>query len=112
MKEKNLENKELSEIVAEQKKSKIIKLLIEQDLMVDEFNTLVKKIHKSNKELDEELKNQDPYLKNLEKIVHVTKFKVENTNYRLDKYLQKTSYCCLFSFIAVEILIILIILIA
>ena len=80
--------------------------------MIDEFSLLVKKIHNSNREIEEELKNQNPYLKNLEKKVDNTKYKVTNTTSKLDIYLQKNSNFCLFSFIAVEILIILLILLS
>ena len=70
-------------------------------------SSLVKKIHNANRQIEEELKNQNPLIKNLDKKVDNTKIKVENTTSKLDTYLQKNSNCCLFSFIAVEILAIL-----
>ena len=80
--------------------------------MVDEFTSLIKKIHNSNKEIQIELQNQKPLIGRLDYKIDNTKSKVESTSSKLDEYLQKSSNCCLYSFIAIEILIIFLILVA
>ncbi len=76
--------------------------------MIDEFNLLARRINKANREIEGELVVQAPIIDSLEQKVDKTKVRVEKTNGKLDIYLQKNSNCCLFSLIAVEILIILI----
>ncbi len=74
--------------------------------MVNEFSSLVKKIREANEQIEDELKNQRPMITNLDYRVDRTKERVEETTSKLDVYLQKSSNCCLFSFIAIEVLII------
>ncbi len=80
--------------------------------MIDEFSGLLKKIKDTNKEIHIELWNQTPMIESLDTKVEQTQIKIESTTNKLDIYLQKSSNCCLFSFIALEIIVIVMLLIA
>jgi hypothetical protein len=80
--------------------------------MIDEFSGLLKKIKNTNKEIHIELGNQAPIIDSLDTRAEQTKIKIQSTTNKLDLYLQKSSNCCLFSFIFLEILVIVMLLIA
>lgn len=80
--------------------------------MVEDFSLLIKKIHKANKEVEDELKNQTTVIKGLDKNVDKTQSKLNKTNGKLDRYLTKTSNGCLCGFIAAEIIIVVLLLIS
>ena len=78
--------------------------------MINEFSGLIKKIHSANKEIENELINQNPMINKIDNRVDNTKNRIQNTTSKLDKYLQKSSNCCMFSFIAVEIMVVILLL--
>jgi ferritin-like metal-binding protein YciE len=78
--------------------------------MIDEFSGLIKKIHSANKEIENELVSQNPMINKIDNRVDKTKNQIKNTTSRLDMYLQKSSNCCMFSFIAVEIMVVILLL--
>jgi len=69
---------------------------------------LLKKLIILIDKLKKKLKNQLPIINNFDKKTDNVNLNIKNTTSKLDVYLQKNSNCCLFSFIAVEILVILI----
>lgn len=94
-----------------------ISLLLEnqrknQDGMIQEFSGLVKKIHKANKEIEDEIKSQNPLISNLDTKVDKMNIKVVNTSTKLDNYLEKSSNWCLCGVISIEVLIVILILIS
>ncbi len=80
--------------------------------MIDEFSLLIKRIHQANKEIEDELKDQNKVIGTLDKKVDKTENKIQNTTSKLDNYLQKSSNTCLCVFIGIEILVVILLIVS
>lgn len=87
-------------------------LLLEEDKLIDQYCGMAKKINLVNKDLDDEIKVQNMMIGNLDKNTLKSSGQVKKTMSKLDEFITKSSKCCLFSFIAIEIFIIVLILMA
>jgi t-SNARE complex subunit (syntaxin) len=74
--------------------------------MMDEFSGLIKKIKNANKEIENELHNQTPLVDELDYDVEHVHGRINNTSSKLDEYLKKSSKCCLYVTILIEVFII------
>jgi hypothetical protein len=96
---------EVSLLINKRKKCKKVYNTANEDVL-EEFAGLIQKIKIANKEIENELHNQNPVIDELEYDVQNVEGRITRTEGRLDIYLKKNSNCCLYTVILLEIFII------
>ena len=80
--------------------------------MLDEVYGLLKESRNMNKEIGNEIKNQKPLLNNLDNQIDTVGNKMKRAQNRLNQWVDKSSTSCYMTFICLEIILLLIVVLA
>ena len=80
--------------------------------MLDECYGLLINTKRSNREIENEIKNQAPMLKDLEKQMDTVEGRMKRAQEKLNQYVEKSSNCCLLTAICFMIALMLILIIS
>ena len=94
---KNMTNRELLQL---QKKK-----ITQQDEQIDELIGVVKKGNITAKELGTEIEKQNVKLEKLDEEIQSTESKMVKTRKKFENFIEKSSFCCLYVVIIVEIVV-------
>jgi len=81
-----------------------LSICVEQDEALEEFHKLLKQTTRANREINNELEQHNPMLKNMDSQMDKVNGKLKKTQGRLDSYMEKSSNTCLMTIICIEIL--------
>ena len=117
MSEENLQDFSTNEILKmQQDKIKsillIVYLYLGQDDMLDECYGLLINTKRSNREIENEIKNQAPMLKDLEKQMDTVEERMKRAKEKLNQYVEKSSNSCLLTTMCLMIVLMLILILS
>ena len=82
--------------------------IIGQDDMLDECYGLLVSTKRANREIENEIKNQEPMLKDLEKQMDNVEGRMQRAKEKLSQYAEKSSNSCLLTALCLQLVVMLI----